>query len=112
MRREDFDALIRELQGKTVDRPNKKGDGTLSGHAAGEPFEKLVYAILKERFPMRIFKQYEFLNDLYLKNPKVITLNDRKALFESPVALFLLSRGDKSTREWNPIHIYSYDFSK
>lgn len=59
--------LISSLKGNVVDRPNKKGAGALSGHAAGEPFEKLTYKILKEKFPSNIYKQYEFLNDLYLK---------------------------------------------
>jgi type II restriction enzyme len=93
--------LISSLKGRVVDRPNKKGAGTLSGHAAGEPFEKLTYKILKEKFPSNIYKQYEFLNDLYLKNPRSITVQDKYALINSPVALFLLSRGDKATKEWD-----------
>ena len=106
MKVEDFNALVNELNNKTVDRPNKKTDGTLSGHAAGEPFEKLAYSILKEKYPTKIFKQYEYLNDLYMKNPKVISLDNRKALFDSPVALFLLSRGDKATKDWDPFHVF------
>lgn len=38
----DFARLVSEIIGQTVERPNKVGAGTLSGHAAGEPFEKLV----------------------------------------------------------------------
>ena len=30
----------------------------------------------------------------------------KKALFESPIALFLLSRGDSATRLWNPQNIF------
>ena len=43
----DFQLLIKNLSGATVDRPNAKQHGTLSGHAAGEPFEKYVYHYLK-----------------------------------------------------------------
>ncbi|WP_262498017.1 HincII family type II restriction endonuclease [Prevotella amnii] len=31
---------MRQLKGKRVPRPNRIENGTLSGHAAGEPFEK------------------------------------------------------------------------
>lgn len=106
MKNEDFDHIVGLLKGKCVERPNKSDNGTLSGHAAGEPFEKLTYHLLKERFPTTIFKQYEFLNDLYLKNPKHITVKDRLALFDSPVALFLLNRSDKAIRSWTPTNIF------
>ena len=43
----DFDKLTHELIQQNVERPNKADAGTLSGHAAGEPFEKLVYHRLK-----------------------------------------------------------------
>lgn len=106
MERIDFNALIRELRGKTVERPNKATAGTLSGHAAGEPFEKLVYHTLKRDHPQSIFKQYEFLNDLYLRHPRVITVEDRYKLLDSPTALFLLNRGDKATKEWSPNNLF------
>ena len=101
-----MDELVSSLKNRTVDRSNRAGRGTLSGHAAGEPFEKLAYSLLKEKFPTKIFKQFEYLNDLYLKNPREITREDRYALFDSPVALFLLSRGDKATEEWNPSNVF------
>lgn len=103
---DDFNELIKKLRGQTVDRPNKASSGTLSGHAAGEPFEKLAYGILKKKYPDKIFKQYEYLNDLYRTHPRQITVEDRRALFDSPVALFLLSRGDTATRNWNPNNIF------
>lgn len=102
----DYNELVSVLKGKSVERPNKATNGTLSGHAAGEPFEKLAYHTLKRKYPKEIFKQYEYLNDLYRRNPKNITLEDRKALFDSPVALFLLSRGEAATRNWNPENIF------
>ncbi|MCQ2976227.1 MAG: HincII family type II restriction endonuclease [Bacteroidales bacterium] len=92
--------------GKTVERPNKNTNGTLSGHAAGEPFEKNVYHYLKDKYPQNIYKQYEFLNDLYLKNPLKITAEQRYALFDSPTILFLLSRGKDATEKWDPLNIF------
>lgn len=106
MRKIDFKWLLKEMKGKTVERPNKADSGTLSGHAAGEPFEKCVYHILKEKYPDKIFKQYEYLNDLFLHNPEHITVKQRKALFDSPTALFLISRSDKAMRAWNPNRIF------
>ncbi len=103
----NFKDLILNMKGQIVERPNKSSAGTLSGHAAGEPFEKLVYHILKEKYPNHIFKQYEFLNDLFLKHPKQITVEQRYALLDSPTALFLLSRGDKATKEWSIDNIFS-----
>lgn len=88
-----FSELVSELRGKTVERPNRADAGTLSGHAAVEPFEKLSYHILKEKFKQNIYKQYEYLNDLYLKNPRSISIADRHALLESPVALFFTRQG-------------------
>ena len=43
-------------------------------------------------YPHNIFKQHEYLNDLYRTHPQAISLEAKKALFESPIALFLLSR--------------------
>lgn len=102
----NFDNVITKMIGKTVDRPNRESSGTLSGHAAGEPFEKSVLAVLRKEFPKKIFKQYEFLNDLFLKHPKHITLEDKYALIESPTAQFLLSRGDSATSKWTPANMF------
>lgn len=102
----NYASLLVWLQNKEVDRPNAADKGTLSGHAAGEPFEKLVYRHLKDKYPSNIYKQYEFLNDLYRRNPTSITIKDRQALFNSPVALFLLSRGDAATRDWDIQNVF------
>ena len=102
----DFNQLISEMRNQTVERPNKASSGTLSGHAAGEPFEKCVYHNLKAKYPTKIFKQFEYLNDVYLRHPKHITVEQRYALFNSPTALFLISRGDKATRDWSPTNIF------
>ncbi|MDE5773298.1 MAG: HincII family type II restriction endonuclease [Muribaculaceae bacterium] len=102
----DFNYILNKMKNQEVDRPNKSTSGTLSGHAAGEPFEKLAYKELKEKYPGRIFKQYEYLNDIYLKNPTHITVKQRKELFDSPTALFLFSRGDNAIRYWSPQNIF------
>jgi type II restriction enzyme len=73
----------------------------LSGHAAGEPFDKHVYSELKKIFPHKTFRQYEYLNDLFSKNPTIITYQDRLNLFNSPTVMFLLSRGKSSTTKWS-----------
>ncbi len=89
-----------------VERPNRMEHGTLSGHAAGEPFEKLVYKVLKSEYPDNIYKQYEYLNDLFLRNPKSITSDERNALFASPTVLFLLNRGTNATSRWTPDNLF------
>lgn len=106
MSRIDFNHLLTLMSSQKVDRPNKATSGTLSGHAAGEPFEKCVYTKLKEMYKGKIFKQYEYLNDIFLRNPRHITLEQRYALLDSPTALFLLSRGDRATRAWSPQNIF------
>ena len=106
MKKINFSLLIETMRNQEVERPNKASNGTLSGHAAGEPFEKSVYHHLKDQYPNCIFKQYEYLNDLYLKKPKYISVEQKKKLFDSPTALFLLSRSDSATRDWNPQNIF------
>lgn len=103
----DYNFIKNEMINRIVDRTNKASSGTLSGHAAGEPFEKEVYKLLKAKYPGKVFKQYEYLNDIYHKNPTYITLEQRKVLFDSPSALFLLSWGDKAPRNWSPTHIFN-----
>ena len=68
--------------------------------------KKCVYHKLKEKYPTSIFKQYEFLNDIFLKHPRHITVEQRYSLLDSPTALFLLSRGDKATRQWSPANVF------
>ena len=91
MSRVNYNNLLKAIIGSSIPKPIS---GTLSGHAAGEPFDKHVYSELKKIFPNKIFRQYEYLNDLYRKNPSVITFEDRLKLFNSPTVMFLLSRGN------------------
>ena len=94
----DYQALIKTLKGATIPKPFS---GTLSGHAAGEPFDKYVYAEIKKQLPHHTFRQYEYLNDLYSKNPNIIGFDGRQSLFNSPTVLFLLSRGKNATDKWS-----------
>ena len=94
----NYSKLSNAIIGSSVSKPIS---GTLSGHAAGEPFDKHVYSELKKYFPKKTFRQHEYLNDLYSKNPTVITYKDRLNLFNSPTVMFLLSRGKSATTKWD-----------
>ena len=94
----NYDKLKANIIGTSVPKPFS---GTLSGHAVGEPFDKHVYLELKKMLPNRTYRQYEYINDLFSKNPKVITYEERLKLFNSPSVTFLLSRGKSATTKWN-----------
>ena len=94
----NYTELIKKIKGTSVPKPLS---GTLSGHAAGEPFDKHVYAEIKKKFPENTFRQYEYLNDLYSNNPEIIGFKARQDLFNSPSVLFLLSRGKEATSKWS-----------
>jgi len=94
----DYNALLKQLQGTSVPKPVS---GTLSGHAAGEPFDKLVDELLKKKYPGKVFRQYEYLNYLFTKNPDAVGVEARNALFKSPTLMFLLSRGKNATDKWS-----------
>lgn len=94
----NYKKVIKNIIGTSIPKPPL---GTLSGHAAGEPFDKYVYNEIKKQFPKNTFRQYEYLNDLFSKNPNVIGYEARQALFNSPTVLFLLSRGKNATEKWS-----------
>lgn len=94
----NYKELIKNVNGASVPKPLS---GTLSGHAAGEPFDKHVYRVIKKQLPKNTFRQYEYLNDLYSKNPEIIGNKARQELFDSPSVLFLLSRGKEATNKWS-----------
>ena len=94
----NYTELKTKIIGTSVPKPVS---GTLSGHAAGEPFDKHVYSKLKEVFPTKTFRQYEYLNDLFRRNPRVISAKERFQLFNSPSVMFLLSRGKNATQKWD-----------
>ncbi len=93
----DYKNLCKTIKGTSIPKPLS---GTLSGHAAGEPFDKHVYAEIKKQFPENTFRQYEYLNDLFSKNPDAIRFKARQALFNSPTILFLLGRGKEAAVKW------------
>lgn len=94
----DYTELIKNVKGTFVPKPLS---GTLSGHSAGEPFDKHVYNEIKKKLPHNTFRQYEYLNDLYSKNATTIGVKARQELFDSPSVLFLLSRGKDATKKWS-----------
>lgn len=94
----NYTKLAKNIKGTSVPKPLS---GTLSGHAAGEPFDKHVYSEIKKQLPNNTFRQYEYLNDLYSKNAEIIGIEARQALFNSPSVLFLLSRGKEATKKWS-----------
>lgn len=94
----NYKQLIKNIKGTYVQKPLS---GTLSGHSAGEPFDKHVYSEIKKKLPHNTFRQYEYLNDLYSKNAEIIGVKARQELFDSPSVLFLLSRGKEATKKWS-----------
>jgi len=94
----NYSKVRKSILGTTIPRPIS---GTLSGHSAGEPFDKHVYNKIKKLYPGKTFRQFEYLNDLYSKNPKIIGFEARKKLFQSPTVMFLLSRGKNAIDKWS-----------
>jgi type II restriction enzyme len=94
----NYEKLKKEVIGTSVPKPLS---GTLSGHAAGEPFDKHVYSQIKENFPDDTFRQYEYLNYLYSNNTDTVGFKARQTLFNSPTVMFLLSRGKDVTDKWS-----------
>ncbi len=94
----NYNELIEEIKGTKVDKPIS---GTLSGHSAGEPFDKHVNNILSKKYKGKVFRQYEYLNYLFTKNHDAKGVEARNLLFNSPTLLFLLSRGKNATNNWS-----------
>lgn len=95
----NYEELEKKICGARVPKPIS---GTLSGHAAGEPFDKLVYEILKEQNKGNVFKQFEYLNNLFSANLDAKSIEDRNKLIENPTMLFILARGKDVTKKWSP----------
>lgn len=60
----DYEKLKTDIIGKSIPKPLS---GTLSGHAAGEPFDKFVNQLIKNQYPEDTYRQYEYLNSLFSK---------------------------------------------
>lgn len=92
-----LDKIKKELVGSKIQKPL---NSTLSGHSAGEPFDKYVYRILKAIHPDKVFRQFEYLNKLFLEHPEAKTFDERNNLFPSEAARLLLARGKETTINW------------
>jgi type II restriction enzyme len=99
----NYTELIKKVKGTFVQKPIS---GTLSGHSAGEPFDKHVYNEIKKQFPKNTFRQYEYLNDLYTQNSDIIGYEAREKLFKSPSVHFLLARGKEVTNKWSSENLF------
>lgn len=98
----DITFLETDLINTKVDKPLS---GTLSGHAAGEPFDKYVETLLKAK-SQNVFRQYEYLNNLYTANISKISFEDRANLIPYKSVQYLLNRGKKTTIEWTKSNIF------
>lgn len=85
------------ITGKSVARPS----GTLSGHAAGLPFEVLMHRELSNRFPGRTYRHFELLNEVFRKNPECQSEDERRGLLGPESLQYLLSRGDGPNKSWS-----------
>ncbi|MBT9145831.1 MAG: Type-2 restriction enzyme HincII [candidate division WS2 bacterium] len=99
----NYSFLESEMIGKTVDKPVS---GTLSGHAAGEPFDKLVNSIIRERYPYSTYRQFEYLNKLFSDNSGARSYTARTALFPNPTLAFLLNRGKSAVEKWSLSNLF------
>lgn len=99
----NYSAIREHILNETVPVPLS---GTLSGHAAGEPFEKNVLKKIKELYPNNTFKQFAYLNDLLLKNPQCRTYEDRISLLGSELVSFLIRRGKSEMTNWSPNNLF------
>ncbi|MBN2826270.1 MAG: HincII family type II restriction endonuclease [Campylobacterales bacterium] len=94
----DYKELKSKMIGAKIPKPLS---GTLSGHSAGEPFDKHVYKLIQSIFPQETFRQFEYLNFLYTKHNDKVGFEARQKLFNSPTVMFLLSRGKNATDKWS-----------
>lgn len=99
----NYEVLKSKMVGEQIPKPL---NSTLSGHAAGEPFDKLANKYIKEQYPEDTYRQYEYLNYLFSKNQDAKTLAARRNLFDSPTILFLLERGKNATENWSLEHLF------
>ena len=98
----DLKFLEAKLIGATVPRPNVRG--TLSGHAAGEPFSELVLDVLTYEHGENILKQHEFLNRLMHNKPSMRG-NERIELFPVRALGELMWHGRKNVK-WNSASLF------
>ena len=90
----DFKRIERKIINSKIPKPTI---GNLAGHAAGEPFDEFVYSELKKIYPYT-YRQYDYLNSLYRKNPECVSSEERKNLIRSKTLRHLLNRTDNNEK--------------
>lgn len=95
----NYELLKSNLISKKIPKPLS---GTLSGHAAGEPFDKHVYSEIKNKFTPSTYRQYEYLNEIFLKNYDQKEQIVFSEIFDNKASEFLLSRGKTAMLNWSP----------
>lgn len=93
----DVFSVVSQLVGRSVARP----PGTLSGHAAGLPFEKLVHNALLPAYPGQCYRHFEILNVVFGSNEDVLMEKHRIELLGPPALQLLLRRGSQATKTWS-----------
>jgi hypothetical protein len=97
---DDYSKLTHALQalvGSSVPKP----PGTLAGHAAGLPFEKLVHERLITTFGGRALRHFEFLNHV-LSSHENESVAQRVEAFGPKSLQGLLCRGKAQMAQWTP----------
>jgi len=92
----DIERVASQLVGQSVPRPN----GTLAGHSAALPFEKVVHLELSKVFGKRAFRQFELLNHLLASNKSIVTAEGRRSLLGTRSLQKLISRGKEAMSDW------------
>ena len=100
----DLRFLETAVHGARFPRPG--GPGAISGHAAGEPFDKHVDSLIRDRYPDRTYRQFEALNAVLAANPKARTFEERRDLLGPPALSMLLVRGHQVMRDWAPDNLF------
>jgi type II restriction enzyme len=88
---------MESLVGESVEKPK----GTLAGHAAGAPFEKLVHAKLVDEFGERSSRHFEFLNRV-LQELNDDEVEARLEAFGPQSIQSLVCRGKGQMKSWSP----------
>src|SRR4051812_25280543 len=99
----DLTFLEESMPGTTVPRPLS---GTLSGHAAGEPFDKHVCSLISKEYPGRTYRHYELLNAALHAAGTARTTEERRAALGSRALQRLLSRGEAAMKGWTPEQVF------
>jgi type II restriction enzyme len=97
-----IESVLADLAGKQVERPR----GTLSGHAAGQPFEVLVHDRLRGAWPETCRRHFEMLNEILLANPLSTSPAQRLALFGPASVAGLVARGARPMGLWTPSNLF------